>query len=74
MMYIKDESFMHMHFSKSNFTLRACSHQVNTVILCFDLIHYYSDIICDVKHGKRIMLVQQQVLWWKLDHFPEVYC
>lgn len=63
MMYINAESFMRVHFSKSNFTLRACSHQVNTVILCFDSIHYYSDIICDIKHGKGIMPVQQQTTW-----------
>lgn len=73
-MYKKDESLMHVHFSKSNFTLRACLHQVNTVIPCFDLIHYYSDIICDVKHGERIMLIQQVVIWQKLEHFPEVSC
>ena len=59
MMHINDENFTHVHYSTSKFTLGACSHQVNTVILCFDLIHYYSDIIHDVKHGKGIMLVHE---------------
>lgn len=58
-MYLNEESFVRVHFSKSNFSLIACSHKVNTVTLCFDLIHYYSDIIHVVRPGKGIMLIQQ---------------